>query len=142
MTPDQIRLVQQSFEQVARIAGPAAALFYERLFTLDPMLRPMFSHTDMGAQGQKLMLAIGQVVGALRSPERVLPALQALGARHAGYGVTERHYETVGSALIWTLEQGLGEAFTPAVREAWSEAYGIVSGTMMVAGRAALRAAA
>lgn len=142
MTPEQIRLVQQSFETVAQIAGPAARIFYDRLFTLDPSLRPMFSHTDMGAQGQKLMLAIGQVVGALRAPERVLPALRAMGVRHAGYGVTDQHYAMVGTALLWTLEQGLGETFTPAMRDAWAAAYGIVSGAMLQAPAEATRRAA
>lgn len=142
MTPDRIRLVQESFERVAPIAGPAAALFYDRLFALDPGLKPMFSRTDMTAQGQKLMLAIGQVVGALRTPDRVLPALRALGARHAGYGVTDRHYATVGAALLGTLEQALGEAFTPAMRDAWAEAYAIVSSTMSAAGAAATPRAA
>lgn len=142
MTPDQIQMVQTSFTAVARIAEPAAALFYDRLFALDPALRPLFAQSDMAAQGRKLMAAIGQVVGALRTPERVLPALQVMGARHAGYGVKEAHYATVGAALLWTLEQGLGEAFTPAMRDAWAEAYGIVSGAMMAAAaEAAPRAA-
>jgi nitric oxide dioxygenase len=135
MTPEQIRLVEESFRQVAPIAEPAAALFYERLFALDPALRPLFAGTDMAAQGRKLMQAIGQVVGALRAPEQVLPALRAMGERHAGYGVRDSHYATVGAALLWTLEQGLGAAFTPAMRDAWAEAYGVVSGAMMAAGR-------
>lgn len=137
MTPDQVRLVQESFAKVAPIAGPAAAMFYDRLFTLDPAVRSLFAQADMGVQGQKLMAALGEVVGALRAPETVLPEIRALGQRHAGYGVQPAHYATVGAALLWTLEQGLGAAFTPATREAWAAAYGVVSGTMMEAARAA-----
>jgi nitric oxide dioxygenase len=136
MTPEQIRLVQDSFAKVAPIAEPAAAMFYERLFAIAPETRPLFARADMTAQGRKLMQAIGQVVAALRAPEAVLPALRDLGRRHAGYGVQPGHYATVGAALLWTLEQGLGEAFTPAVRQAWEAAYGVVSTTMVEAATA------
>lgn len=135
MTPDQVRLVQESFAKVVPIAGPAATLFYDRLFALDPAVRSLFAQADMGVQGQKLMAALGEVVGALRAPETVMPEIRALGARHAGYGVQPAHYATVGAALLWTLEQGLGEAFTPETREAWAAAYGVVSGAMIEAAR-------
>lgn len=137
MTPDQIRLVQASFEDVVPIAEPAAALFYERLFTLDPSLRRLFAQADMAAQGRKLVQAIAYVVGALYAPEEMLGSVRSLGQRHVRYGVEDRHYATVGAALLWTLEQGLGERFTPAVRDAWAAAYGVVSGTMMAAAREA-----
>lgn len=130
MTPDQVRLVQESFAKVVPIAGTAATLFYDRLFALDPAVRSLFGQADMAVQGQKLMAALGEVVGALRAPETVMPEIRALGARHAGYGVQAAHYATVGAALLWTLEQGLGEAFTPETREAWATAYGVVSGAM------------
>lgn len=130
MTPDQVRLVQESFAKVVPIAGTAATLFYDRLFALDPAVRSLFGQADMAVQGQKLMAALGEVVGALRAPETVMPEIRALGTRHAGYGVQAAHYATVGAALLWTLEQGLGEAFTPETREAWATAYGVVSGAM------------
>ncbi len=113
----QKALVQTSFAQVRPIADAAAALFYRRLFELDPTLRPLFNG-DMEEQGRKLMEMIGLAVKGLDRPDTLLPALAALGRRHAGYGVSERDYETVGEALIWTLEQGLGPSFTPDIREA------------------------
>ena len=129
MNTIQKALVQNSFAQVRPIADAAAALFYRRLFELDPTLRPLFKG-DMEEQGRKLMEMIGLAVKGLDRPEALLPALAALGRRHAGYGVEERHYETVGEALLWTLEQGLGPSFTPEVREAWTALYGFVADTM------------
>src|SRR5215211_3713854 len=111
-------LVQSSFEKVASIADTAAALFYGRLFELDPSLRPMFT-TDLKEQGKKLMNMLTLAVRGLDKLDQLVPAVQALGRRHAGYGVRAEHYNTVGAALIWTLEMGLGEAFTPEVKEAW-----------------------
>ena len=125
----QKALVQTSFAQVRPIADAAAALFYRRLFELDPELRPLFKG-DMEEQGRKLMEMIGLAVKGLDRPETLLPALAALGRRHAGYGVNERDYETVGEALIWTLEQGLGPSFTPDIRDAWSALYRFVADTM------------
>jgi hemoglobin-like flavoprotein len=130
MTPAQTALVEQSFRLVAPIAEPAAAIFYRRLFELDPALRPMFAGADMASQGRKLMAAIGFVVGNLRRPEALLPAVAELGRRHAGYGVQPAHYATVGAALLDTLQVGLGEAFTPALREAWAAAYGLLAEVM------------
>jgi hemoglobin-like flavoprotein len=125
----QKALVQTSFAQVRPIADAAADLFYGRLFELDPTLRPLFKG-DMEEQGRKLMEMIGLAVKGLDRPETLLPALAALGRRHAGYGVNERDYETVGEALIWTLEQGLGPSFTPDIRDAWVALYRFVADTM------------
>jgi hemoglobin-like flavoprotein len=129
MTPQQIQHVRTSFALVAPIADQAAALFYANLFDADPSLRPMF-RSDLGHQGERLMAMIGAAVGLLDQPQRLMPALHALGARHAGYGVREPHYATVGQALIQTLSQGLGDAFTPEVAEAWAAMYGVVSREM------------
>jgi hemoglobin-like flavoprotein len=136
VNPKQIQLVQASFEQVKPIASIAATLFYDRLFELDPFLRPMFSH-DLSEQKSKLVATLAFAVAGLAQPERILPAVQQLGRRHAGYGVSDDHYETVGAALLWTLEQGLGEAFTPAVADAWFAAYTLLAGTMREAAREA-----
>jgi hemoglobin-like flavoprotein len=125
----QKALVQTSFAQVRPIADAAAALFYRRLFELDPTLRPLFKG-DMEEQGRKLMEMLALAVKGLDRPETLLPALAALGRRHAGYGVNESHYETVGAALLWTLEQGLGASFTPDIREAWAALYRFVADTM------------
>ena len=113
-----------------RRAGPAyvAATFYRRLFELEPALRPMF-RGDLEGQGRKLVEAIG-MVGALHRFESLRPTLRDLGRRHALYGVRDRHYDTVAAALLWTLAQGLGDAFTPDVRDAWDAAYGQVAAEM------------
>lgn len=131
MTPQQITLVQASFADVKPIATTAAELFYNRLFTLDPALRPLFKG-EMGQQGQMLMSMIGAAVSGLKDLERLAPVVRQLGARHVRYGVQAQHYATVGSALLWTLDQGLGDKFTPAVREAWTAAYTLLSDVMLL----------
>src|SRR3954468_4998726 len=119
MTPEQKNLVQTSFEKIKPIAKTAAALFYGRLFDLDPSLERLFKG-DLDGQGQKLMHMIGLAVKGLNRPTELLPVLHELGERHAAYGVAEHDYDAVGAALLWTLERGLGEAFNPKVREAWT----------------------
>lgn len=129
MTPRQITLVQETFDAVQPIAVEAATMFYDRLFALDPSLRRLF-RGDIQEQGRKLMQAIALVVQGLRAPDAILPAVTALGARHRGYGVEPEHYPTVGAALLWTLEQGLGAAFTPQVKDAWAAAYAMLAEAM------------
>lgn len=131
MTPQQINLVQETFADVKPIAATAAELFYNRLFTLDPALRPLFKG-EMGQQGQMLMSMIGSAVGGLRNLEKLAPVVRQLGARHVRYGVRTEHYAIVGSALLWTLEQGLGPKFTPDVRDAWTAAYTLLSDVMQL----------
>ena len=134
MSPTTVSLVQDSFHKVAPIGEQAAAIFYARLFELDPELRPLFTG-DMTEQGRKLMMMLSTAVGSLDRIETIMPIIRTLGARHAGYGVTEEHYATVGAALIWTLEKGLGPDFTPAVREAWLSVYSLLANTMIDAQR-------
>ena len=129
MTPHQIDLVQASWKQVLPIAETAAQMFYGRLFFLDPSLRPLFVG-DMRQQGRKVMAMISFTVNGLDRLDELLPTVKALGRRHVAYGVRPEHYYTVGAAFLWTLEQGLGESFTPAVREAWVAAYGVLANTM------------
>lgn len=129
MTPAQKTLVQQSFARVAPISEQAAAMFYGRLFELDPQLRPLF-RGDMKEQGRKLMQMLAVAVNGLDRLEEIVPAVQALGRRHVGYGVQDSHYDTVGEALLWTLQQGLGDAFTADTRQAWAEVYGLLAATM------------
>jgi len=129
MTPEQVTLVQNSFAKVAPIAETAAALFYSRLFELDPSLRFMF-HGDMEEQGRKLMTILQVAVSNLRRIDTIIPAVRALGARHAGYGVKDEHYDIVASALLWTLEMGLGEDFTADTRDAWVAVYTALEPTM------------
>jgi hemoglobin-like flavoprotein len=132
MTPEQVQLVKSSFANITPIKDQAAALFYRRLFELDPGLRSLFKG-DMAAQGAKLMAALGGALASLDQLARVLPTVRELGRRHAAYGVRPEHYATVGEALIWTLEQGLGADFTPARRRAWIDAYASLAWTMIAA---------
>jgi nitric oxide dioxygenase len=132
MSPEQIDLVQDTFKQVEPIAEIAADLFYGRLFEIDPSLRPLFKG-DIKAQGRKLMQTLSIVVRGLRRLDTLLPAVQDLGRRHVRYGVQDEHYDTVGAALLWTLAQGLGDAFTPEVKNAWATAYGLLAGVMQEA---------
>jgi len=132
MNPEQIMLVQTSFVLVTPIADTAAGLFYQRLFELDPSLRPMF-RGDIQEQGRKLMTMLKIAVNGLTRLDQLVPAVQELGKRHARYGVRDEHYDTVAAALLWTLGQGLGAAFTPEVEQAWVAAYTLLAGTMKAA---------
>jgi len=129
MNNDQKLLVQKTFEMVAPIAEVAAGLFYGRLFEVDPSLKPLF-RGDIKDQGKKLMATIKIAVQSLDRLEALVPVVQALGRRHLAYGVRDEHYDTVGGALLWTLEKGLGEAFTPEVKEAWTIVYGVLAKVM------------
>ena len=129
MTPKQIELVQGSWKKVLPIADTAAGIFYAKLFDLDPALKGLFK-SDMKEQGRKLMSMISVAVAGLTRLESIVPAVQDLGRRHVKYGVKDKHYDTVAAALVFTLEKGLGEAFTPEVKEAWVTTYGVLSTTM------------
>ncbi len=139
MTPQQIQIVQSTFQQIKPHADGVAQRFYQRLFELDPALRPMFKG-DMARQRGMLMAMLGTAVNGLGNIAALLPQVQALGARHTGYGVTQAHYRTVGNALIDTLALGLGEVFTPGVREAWTAAYSVLAGAMQSHGEVAVAA--
>jgi nitric oxide dioxygenase len=130
MTPDQVKLVQQSFAKVAPISETAAGLFYDRLFEVAPSVKSMFP-ADMTEQRKKLMSMLAVVVNGLGNLESVLPAASALAIRHVSYGAKAEHYPVVGAALLWTLEKGLGDAWTPDVADAWAAAYGTLSGFMI-----------
>jgi hemoglobin-like flavoprotein len=131
MTPTEVGLIKASWTAVEPIADTAAGLFYGRLFELDPALQRLFRRTDMAAQRKVLMQTLAVVVKSLDRLDQIVPAVQALGRRHAGYGVRAEHYDTVGAALLWTLEQGLGDGFTPEVRAAWTQAYGTLASVMI-----------
>jgi hemoglobin-like flavoprotein len=139
LTSTQTALVQRSFAIIAPIADDAAALFYQRLFELDPSLRHMFPE-DMTGQRKKLMHMLTAAVKGLDRLDQLVPVIQDMGRRHVGYGVTDAHYETVGAALLWTLEMGLGKGFTPDTKEAWTTVYGLLANTMKDAARQAVAA--
>ena len=138
MTPKTIILVQNSFRKVAPIADQAADIFYDRLFEIAPELRGMFP-AEMTGQKRKLMSTLAFAVNSLRDLDALMPALRDLGARHNGYEVKNEHYGTVGAALLYTLEKGLGDAWSPELHDAWAEVYGTVSSVMK---QAAMDAAA
>jgi nitric oxide dioxygenase len=130
VTPQQVKPVQNSFAKVAPIAPQAATLFYDRLFEIEPRLKPLF-RGDLDEQKKKLMQMLTVVVNGLDRLETILPAASLLAKKHVGYGVTARDYEPVGAALLWTLETGLGDGWTRDVSAAWSEAYTTLSGFMI-----------
>jgi len=132
MTPKQIVLVQDSWKLVQPIAAQAAGLLYARLFALDPSLKRLFKG-DMEEQGRKVMAMISVAVNSLARLESIVPQVQALGRRHAGYGAEPAHYIVVGDTLLWTLRTGLGDAFTDEHRNAWAVAFGILAETMIAA---------
>ena len=134
MNADQIEIVQKTFEKVCSISETAAELFYKRLFELNPSFKSLFKG-DMKKQGRMLMQMLDFAVKGIDDPDTILPTIQDLGKRHVGYGVKEEYYTTVGEALLWTLEQGLGADFTPEAKEAWTEAYKLLSGVMINAAR-------
>ncbi len=130
MKPANVELVQKTFAEVAPIAEQAAALFYGRLFEIAPEVKPMFK-SDMVAQGRKPMSTLSVVVRGLSDLPSILPAAGNLAKKHVSYGVTAAHYEPVGAALLWTLEKGLGDKWTPEVAAVWTEAYVTLSGFMI-----------
>lgn len=130
MTPDQVKIVQESFAKVVPICDQAATIFYDRLFEVAPSVKAMFP-ADMTEQRKKLMATLAVVVNGLSNLESVLPAASALAIRHVAYGAKAEHYPVVGGALLWTLEKGLGEAWKPEVAAAWTAAYGTLSTYMI-----------
>ena len=132
MNAAQQEIVRTTFAKLAVMPEVAGALFYQRLFDLNPEVRPLFKN-DMRIQGVKLMTMLAMVVFNLHEPGRVLPAIRDLGVRHIGYGVKLEDYDALLEALLWALEQALGEDFTPAVRDAWAVCYGELAGEMKAA---------
>ena len=130
ITPAQVQLVQSSFQHVLPIADVAGLLFYERIFTLAPEARALFGD-DIALQASRTMAAVKTAVDGLDDIEHVAPFLVRLGARHVRYGVVPAHFDLVGEALLWTLEQGLGESFTPEVHDAWAAAFGVIARAML-----------
>jgi hemoglobin-like flavoprotein len=132
MSPQQVELVQMTWRQVQLVGDTAAELFYGKLFSLGPAVRPLFKN-DLKDQGRNLTAMISVAVHWLARPEKIIVALQQLGRRHAAYGVQPRHYEIVAAALMWMLEKCLGDAFTPEARSAWTAAYDMLAKTMQEA---------
>jgi hemoglobin-like flavoprotein len=129
MQPQKIYIIQATWSRIMPIADTAADLFYTRLFQLDPAVKPLFKG-DRAEQGRKLIKTIDTMVNSLSRLDEILPAVEALGRRHVAYGVEPKHYDTVGAALLWTLEQALGDSFTPAARDAWNITYQALANIM------------
>jgi hemoglobin-like flavoprotein len=130
MTPEHVTLVQESFSKVVPIAGTAADLFYDRLFEIAPEVKPLFKG-DLTEQKKKLIAMLATVVNGLDKLDTILPAASKLAKNHVTYGVQAKHYQPVGAALLWTLEKGLGDAWTKDVADAWVQAYTTLSGFMI-----------
>lgn len=130
MTPRQKQLLQKSWARIAPMGADAAALFYDRLFEIDPTTRRLFGEVDMTAQSNKLIATLNGVVQGLDHFDILLPTLEDLGRRHAGYGVTDAHYDAVGAALLWTLDRALGGRWTTETELAWAGAYGLIADAM------------
>jgi hemoglobin-like flavoprotein len=139
LTPDRERLVRESWRVVEADPGPAARFFYEKLFELDPHARSLFAHVDMRTQERKLSDMLSEIVRLLDDPARFVADLASLGRRHVAYGARDGDYDSVGAALVWTIEQQLGGDFTPEIGDAWAEAYRAMAGVMR---RAAARTTA
>lgn len=130
ITPNQIRLVRRSFSLASTRAPQIAALFFDRLFELEPELRPLFRHVDMERQGKKVMRMLALIINALDNEEVADPALKAMGQRHVKYGARAEHYQPFNAALLWAIEHSLGSQFTPAMREAWQAALEMIAEKM------------
>ena len=137
MTPAQKDLVQSTWAFVVPIADTATAMFYDRLFEIDPGSRGLFQKTDLAQQRLKLLQVLSVAIAGLDDLDRLIPIVEDLGRRHAGYGVKDEHYDSVGVALLWTLQQGLGAAWNAETTAAWAEVYGVLSGVMRRAQKAA-----
>lgn len=142
MSPEQKHLVKSTWAMVVPIADTAAGLFYDRLFAIDTSTQGMFASANMAEQKKKLMQALAFVIGGLDKVEQLVPTIQTLGRNHVKYGVTDKHYDSVATALLWTLEQGLKDAWTPAVKDAWVAAYTLVAGVMKDAAKTEAKATA
>ncbi|RAI03618.1 hemin receptor [Acuticoccus sediminis] len=129
MTPEKVALVQESFKKVAPIAETAADIFYGRLFEQNPELTSLFP-AEMAEQKKKLMKTLGVAVSNLHQVDTIVPVVEALGVKHVAYGVRDEHYDAVGAALLYTLEKGLGDAWTAELKDAWTETYVLVSTVM------------
>jgi len=141
MTPEQVDLIRLTFVQVMNQKMEAGRMFCDRLFAIAPDTRPLF-RSSIDAQAQKLMDTLALAISSLRDLPSLVAMLEALAARHVGYGVRDKHYDDVGAALLWTLERKLGPAFTPEVRDAWAALYGTVAEVMRNGAKRAQQAAA
>jgi hemoglobin-like flavoprotein len=135
VTPPQVQLVQTSFARLLPFADGMAALFYTRLFEQDPRLKYLFWN-DMTKQGRKLVQVLETAVLGVGRPETIVPMLEELGRQHALYGVRPADYESVRSALLWTLERCMGDAWSAELRDAWNALYALLAGVMIQAGQA------
>ena len=132
MTPGQVKLIQDSFANLAPIAEKVADLFHQRLFAIAPELRPLFPD-DLSRQKKMMMQIMATGVKNIQQLQIIIPAVQELGRRHADYGATEKQYESVAAAMLWAIEQGLGATCTPSVIEAWTAFYCTIADVMQKA---------
>jgi hemoglobin-like flavoprotein len=130
LSTDEIELVRGSFDQIWAVAPRTAGLFYGRLFEIAPEAKPLFRR-DMDEQKRKFMSTLAVIVSSLDDTSKLITLTDTLARQHSEFGVRVAHYEVVGKALLWSLEQGLGRNWTPSVAASWSKAYGLVSNFMI-----------
>lgn len=130
VTAEQVYLLRKSFAIVERHPEVAALVFYRELFLIEPGLRGLFRN-DIAAQAAKLMEMLSAAIRLLDEPARLIPVLEDLGRRHAGYGVEARHYAVVRQALVAMLRRVLDRELTPEVRAAWGALYDVVEASML-----------
>lgn len=135
MLKEEIQLVKDSWNEVKKIADVAGPLFYNRLFEIAPEIRPMFRNSDLAEQSRKLFSMLNYVIAKLDVLDEIIAEVTKLAQRHVTYGVKESHYTQVGEALLWTLEKGLGENWTPLVKDAWVSCYTLLAGAMIDASK-------
>ena len=141
MTQNKINLVKNSWAMVAQLEmETVGGLFYNRLFEIMPEVKPMFSKTPLPEQSKKLLTMLSYVIAKLDKLDDIMSEITKLAKRHAGYGVTDEHYNAVGSALLWTLEQGLGAEWNEELETSWRDVYAVLAGAMMAGQQEEMRA--
>jgi hemoglobin-like flavoprotein len=132
MTTNTIDLVKNSWALVAKIdMETVGGLFYNKLFEIAPEVKPMFSRSVMPEQSKKLLGMLSYVISKLDRLDDILDEVKKLALRHNVYGVKAAHYTAVGTALLWTLEQGLDTYWNNELEVAWTEVYTVLSGAMI-----------
>jgi hemoglobin-like flavoprotein len=127
----QVEILEQSFDLVAPCGDALVERFYQRVFDVNPELQELFASTDMATQKRILLSTLVLLRKSLRDLGAIVPALQSLGVKHAGFGVRPEDYAAIGVALLGTMAELGGAEWRPEYSAAWAEAYGVVQATML-----------
>jgi len=124
-------LLKQSFAVIAPQKSEFAQAFYQRLFSYYPQVKPLFANTDMQRQEGSLMATLAVVVAGVERGDNLLPTLQTLGEKHQRFGAKAEYFPLVGGVLLETFHEFLGPKLTPALQDAWSQAFELISTQMI-----------